>query len=381
MLRPQPAQVMCPTLDRPRGGRLRLAVAIVVLASLVLAGCSASAPEQEPSPSSSRAPAAQGEWRVIADTQDSPSDLGGALTWYDVATPDAKHAWMIDMGRGLVATADGGATWRAQDVRLGSGATDTAHLCAVDASHVWGVDDEGRIVSTADGGATWTTQDHSPLSFRDVSFCDTRNGWVVGGKAILHTTDGGATWQPQSAPLGKLKGADGLASVFSLDAQRAWAVRLRVIIADNKVQGAIVTVFGTSDGGAHWSRLWSGKDAGWQVQFVDESYGWMAGAGIWATTDGGATWRQHKSAGSWVTDATFVDRQHGWAARYGLPRRKGILETDDGGATWLFRSLKSLGMSHGELSQVWDIAFSDVEHGWAVGDDGQGQLVVRYEPR
>ena len=107
----------------------------------------------------------------------------------------------------------------------------------------------------------------------------------------------------------------------------------------------------------------------------------MAGAGLWATTDGGRTWHQQRGIGSWVTDASFVDRQHGWAARYAGSRRKGILETTDGGATWSFRSLKSLGMSHGGLSQVWDIAFGDAEHGWAVGDDGQGQLIARYEPR
>jgi photosystem II stability/assembly factor-like uncharacterized protein len=214
-----------------------------------------------------------------------------------------------------------------------------------------------------------------------VSFGDTRSGWAVGGDDILHTTDGGATWQPQAAPLGKLEDHDGLASVFALDARRAWVVRLHLVVADDAIQRAIVTVYATSDGGEQWNRLWSGEDTGWQVQFVDESHGWLSGAGLWATRDGGETWRQQRSLGSWVTDASFVDRLHGWAARNGLPRRKGILETEDGGATWSFRSLKSLGMSHGQLSEVWDIAFSDAEHGWAVGDDGRGQLVARHAPR
>jgi hypothetical protein len=53
----------------------------------------------------------------------------------------------------------------------------------------------------------------------------------------------------------------------------------------------------------------------------------------------------------------------------------------DGCVSWSFLFLKSLGMSHGRLSQVWGIAFSDAEHGWAVGDDGRGQLVARYAPR
>jgi photosystem II stability/assembly factor-like uncharacterized protein len=356
--------------------------AAVLLAALVLAGgCSASTTPAEPSVSTSPADAAGSDWRVLADSEDAPAGLDAATTWYEIAAPDADHAWMVGMGGGVRATSDGGLTWRAQDVRLGSSATDTAHLCAVDASHVWGVDVEGRIVSTADGGATWATQDLSPASFSDVSFGDTHNGWAVGGDDILHTTDGGATWQPQAAPLGKLEDHDGLASVFALDPQRAWVVRVHLVVADDAIQRAIVTVYATSDGGEHWNRLWSGEDTGWQVQFVDESHGWLSGAGLWATRDGGETWRQQRSLGSWVTDASFVDRLHGWAARNGLPRRKGILETEDGGATWSFRSLKSLGMSHGQLSEVWDIAFSDAEHGWAVGDDGRGQLVARHAPR
>lgn len=358
---------------------MRLVVAILALLAILTSGCSMSAPQ--PTPSDASPGETSGEWQVLADSQDAPSELESSVTWYDISAPDAEHAWLAGMDAGVIATADGGGTWSVQDVRFGGSATDTAHLCAVDADHVWGVDDEGRIVSTANGGTSWATQDHAPMSFADVSFCDARTGWVVGGEVILHTSDGGATWERQPAPLGELKDHDGLASVFALDPEHAWATRVHVRIADNAVQGATVIVYGTSDGGAHWQRLWSGMDASWKVQFVDESHGWMAGAGLWQTTDGGSSWHRLDDLGTWITDACFVDGEHGWVARYGGPRRKGILETADGGATWSFSSLESLGMSRGGLSQVWDISFSDARHGWAVGDDGQGQLIGRYELR
>ena len=68
------------------------------------------------------------------------------------------------------------------------------------------------------------------------------------------------------------------------------------------------------------------------VFFVDSSYGWAAGTGVWKTTDGGATWRRIPVlAGTTLVRLVFADRNRGWA----LGHDHRILRTSDGGATWL----------------------------------------------
>ena len=90
----------------------------------------------------------------------------------------------------ILATKNGGSTWRAQ----ASGTTEG--LCGVafsDAAHGWVVGDYGTILATTDGGATWHNQG-SPTAndLCGVDFVDAAHGWVVGeGGAILATSDGG----------------------------------------------------------------------------------------------------------------------------------------------------------------------------------------------
>jgi len=65
--------------------------------------------------------------------------------------------------------------------------------------------------------------------------------------------------------------------------------------------------------------------------FVDSSYGWAAGTGVWKTTDGGTTWRRIPVlAGATLRRIVFADRTRGWA----LGHDNRILRTEDGGETW-----------------------------------------------
>lgn len=60
----------------------------------------------------------------------------------------------------------------------------------------WAVGGEGLILATDDGGRTWRPQDSGVAEdLHDVRFFDEREGWAVGrGGAMLHTADGGRTW-------------------------------------------------------------------------------------------------------------------------------------------------------------------------------------------
>lgn len=120
-----------------------------------------------------------------------------------IAFADARHGWAVGAsinGHGpkddtgvILATDDGGATWKEQFEASGL-------LRAVDcpdAQHVWVAGRDGLILATSDGGETWTEQ-QSGTSKRlaSMAFSSTEHGWIlVGYKALLATSDGGATWQ------------------------------------------------------------------------------------------------------------------------------------------------------------------------------------------
>jgi photosystem II stability/assembly factor-like uncharacterized protein len=65
-----------------------------------------------------------------------------------------------------------------------------------DARRGWAVGAEGVVVATEDGGSTWRPQASGVGDdLFDVKFFDAREGWAVGrGGALLHTNDGGRTW-------------------------------------------------------------------------------------------------------------------------------------------------------------------------------------------
>jgi photosystem II stability/assembly factor-like uncharacterized protein len=60
----------------------------------------------------------------------------------------------------------------------------------------WAVGSGGVIIATEDGGRTWRPQNSGVGDdLFDVKFFDAREGWAVGaGGATLHTRDGGRTW-------------------------------------------------------------------------------------------------------------------------------------------------------------------------------------------
>jgi photosystem II stability/assembly factor-like uncharacterized protein len=68
----------------------------------------------------------------------------------------------------------------------------------------WAVGAGGAVLATTDGGRTWRAQASGTESdLFDVKFFDEREGWAVGGDGVaIHTTDGGVTWgaEPTGTP-------------------------------------------------------------------------------------------------------------------------------------------------------------------------------------
>ena len=116
----------------------------------------------------------------------------------------------------MVHTEDGGATWTRHafptEVELPESALDTGvdpgdvnlyGLSYGDPDHVWVVGEFGTIMASSDGGHTWKQQ-HAPIesTLFGVHFTDAQHGWAVGiDSVILRTEDGGATWTPAAGPV------------------------------------------------------------------------------------------------------------------------------------------------------------------------------------
>ena len=296
---------------------------------------------------------------------------------YGVTFLDDATGWAVGAKGTILFTADGGHSW----VPQASGTSiDLRSVCFVDARHGWAVgfsawqndtgaiETSGAIVATTDGGATWRTPSPDQnWGYVGASFVDAMNGWVVGlyGE-ILATADGGATWTQQSQ-----NAASTLRAVAFTDALHGCAVG-RNYFTDSRV--ALVT----SDGGVTWRQSYSRKAAGNEdyadllsVAFSDRAHGWAVGdsTNVLATVDGGETWhKQSRPSGirylaqGDAVSVSAVDAQHAWALESSSFDEAGaaLLVTSDAGATWDCRGADT-------FTHFTAVAFADLKHGWAAG--------------
>lgn len=114
---------------------------------------------------------------------------------------DPQHGWAIgecsDYDHGtkctILATRDGGRTWRSQHRSIGRLRT----LQFLDAQHGFAIATgaDSSIVATADGGRTWTRRDLARnLALNAVDFVTPQQGFALASGVIFQTIDGGQTW-------------------------------------------------------------------------------------------------------------------------------------------------------------------------------------------
>lgn len=117
----------------------------------------------------------------------------------------------------------------------------------------------------------------------------------------------------------------------------------------------------TTDGGLSWQKL-ADSIALEHIEFTDTLHGWMSGIRLWGgmcyleiTKDGGRSWQSHPTR--LMTSLVMFDSLVGFAGG------DSISKTTDGGLTW---KVQRVDATHN--IGIWDIAFADARHGWAVGD-------------
>jgi photosystem II stability/assembly factor-like uncharacterized protein len=140
--------------------------------------------------------------------------------------PDDQHGWAVGHDAAIVATADGGETWKLQHFQpdLEKPLLDVLFL---DATHGLAVGAYGLILSTDNGGESWTELDASSIREEEVHFnalARLGNGslFIAGESGMLAVSaDQGKTWKKLTSPydssyFGALPVGDKGALIFGL---------------------------------------------------------------------------------------------------------------------------------------------------------------------
>jgi photosystem II stability/assembly factor-like uncharacterized protein len=242
--------------------------------------------------------------------------------------------------------------------------------------------DGGYLGVTNDGGKSWTKQAiNTKEDITEIYFRNDDNGYLVAGRDMFITRDGGRSWQKTVI-------------VNASDFKGSTPEFLSIRFADKKlgfVIGSILKTFKeeirvvdsllmrTNNGGENWSRvILPTKAELYHLDFVNDSRGWIVGAGglILTTGDSGLNWTIQKSGTTKdLYNIDFRDANNGFAVgEDGI-----ILRTENGGANWEI-------IKTAFPKTFLRVDFADEKNGWIVGKTGtilrssdKGKTWVRQE--
>jgi photosystem II stability/assembly factor-like uncharacterized protein len=275
---------------------------------------------------------------------------------------------------------------------------------------VWAVGTRGLILTSADNGATWTKgemvrpPDDAPgrdsaggaapqgpprllNHLRTVHFTDAQNGWAGGDGIIVRTTDGGRRWA--SVPGGKVgvlnlesrTGDDGFAATDSglietTNGGRSWqqgvlkqALRdvgsSRAVAAVLDRDGQVLVQMGTTwrnvtqelGASTHRPTALAVVDSSIFVAMLQPSAGPGRAVEILYSPNGGTNWVRSSWLANFDPDWGVVRRIITPARNvvFAVTERGELVRADDAGGGWSVRR-----------TGVQDVAFADVDHGYAV---------------
>lgn len=210
-------------------------------------------------------------------------------------------------------------------------------VSAASAAIAWASGDKGTVVRTIDGGATWArlaVPDSDTLDFRDIEAFGADTAYVLaigaGDKSrIYKTEDGGRTWSLQ------FTNPDPRAFY---DAIAFWDEKTGIAVGD-PVAGRF-TIVRTTNGGRTWTPV--------AARGIPEA---LPGDGAFAASG---------------TCLVAYGSRHAWFGTGGASRAR-VFRTTDQGLTW---EVADTPIAAGNASSgIFSLAFSDADHGVAVGGD------------
>lgn len=292
------------------------------------------------------------------------------------------------------------------------------YIYAVDSLNIWAAGDSGYILYSSDLGETWSIQHfNSEFEITDIFFLDKDNGWAIENGSldsinvtnfILSTTDGGLNWS---------------STRFRPDNVNLYSICFRnyqtgFIGGDNSLFAI------TTNRGADWSEI--PRDTATfshfpirKIRFTNDSTGFAVGGifdrggVIWHSTDSGLNWMTDSAYADPFFDIAFIDSLTVVALASDIERSfpSAVFKTTDLGNSWFHQEIPYYGVSRGidkrtatelwgtfqkefivstdagenwftvvtpDSIEVYDIAFTDSLHGFAVAQNG---IFLRYIPK
>ena len=222
--------------------------------------------------------------------------------------------------RAVLASVDSGASWtHAGELpeAVEPWRSDPAELSFVDPSNGWVVTTAGHLLATVDGGRTWRRVAVPAVSgtVHEVAFADPLHGCAltmatdVGQVSTeIATADGGTTWTAMTGailPVAACAHGDAGRSIATAAAGRVSQLVPSLDVLDDRTAWVLTDqgLDRTADAGATWSGVaWPSSQAPdgvdafsapHEVTFGSSSDGWfLSGGAVFRTTDGGASWTE-----------------------------------------------------------------------------------------
>jgi photosystem II stability/assembly factor-like uncharacterized protein len=299
-------------------------------------------------------------WLLRAGERRLPS--GGYLR--KIVFTSARDGLMTTDRGGLLATKDGGRTWRL--LLLTDDVTDVVSAIPLGRGRLDVLLGNGALLRSSDHGVRWRlVYPHTLPQAREVSYSTPRAGigfaysdWTFSHPAIVATRDGGRTWRFRS----RLPNGAAAAKLVRVTPNVVYAVAARVL-------------FRSVDDGGTWSRVRTPAGASFfGVSFLTPRDGLLGDSAgrFYATHDGGGTWAPVRAGGVELLDLALLTptRALGLSAAAG---GQALYETRDGGRTWHR-------FTRAPVQRPLGFATLGASHVWIVDGPACSEAAVRRQP-